>query len=142
MGTIVAVLAITAVLAVPASSAVAGGVESGGGPVATKSGALVNYTTTGKLRIAKKIFVPFVCAANCSVVSTLALKGPGVKLTDTQSATLNAGFVAAHFIQPNGPLSRALRASPGRFKVVSSVTATDLATGATDAISNAFRLKR
>jgi hypothetical protein len=63
-------------------------------------------------------------------------------LSDARNATLNANVPAAHFIQPNGPLSRALKAAPGRFKLVSSVTATDLATGATDAISNAFRLKR
>ena len=134
--TIAAVLAILAALLLPATTA------SAGGPTAVKSGALVNYTTTGKVRIAKKLFVPFVCSANCSVVSNLTLKGPGVKLPDTQSATLNAGVVAAHFLQPNGPLTRALKAAPGRFKLVSSITATDVTTGATDAISNVFRLKR
>jgi len=134
--TIAAVLAVIVALLLPATTA------SAGGPTAVKSGALVNYTTTGKIKIAKKLFVPFVCSANCSVVSNLTLKGPGVKLPDTQSAPLNAGVVAAHFLQPNGPLMKSLKARPGRFKLVSSVTATDVVTGATDTIAHTFRLKR
>jgi len=133
--TIAAVLAVVGALLLPATTASAG-------PTAVKSGALINYTSTGKVRIAKKLFVPFVCTANCSVVSHLVLKGPGVKLPDTQTATLNANVVAAHFLQPNGPLTKALKAAPGRFKLVSSITATDVTTGATDAISNVFKLKR
>ena len=133
---IAAVLAVIGALLLPATTA------SAGGPTAVKSGALVNYTSTGKIRIAKKLFVPFVCSANCSVVSNLTLKGPGVKVPDTRSATLNANVVAAHFLQPNGPLLKAMRAAPGRFKVVSSITATDVVTGATDTIANTFRLKR
>jgi hypothetical protein len=35
-----------------------------------------------------------------------------------------------------------LKASPGRFKLVNRISATDPATGATDAISRVFRFKR
>jgi len=35
-----------------------------------------------------------------------------------------------------------MKASPGRYKLVSHVTATDPATGATDMISQAFKIKR
>jgi hypothetical protein len=123
-------------LLLPGSSALAGG------PVATKSGALINYLTTGKLKIAKKIIVPFQCAVACNVVSSLTVKGPGIKATDTESGNLGAGVPAGHFIKPNGTLLKAMKASPGRFTLVSSVNATDPATGATDAIANTFKLKR
>ena len=49
---------------------------------------------------------------------------------------------AAHFIKPSGPLKKLMRANPGRYKLVSHVTATDPATGAVDKISHAFKLKR
>ena len=45
-----AVLAVAGALLVPASAPTAGG-----GPTATKSGALINYVTTGKLTIRKNI---------------------------------------------------------------------------------------
>ena len=35
-----------------------------------------------------------------------------------------------------------MKASPGRYKVVSQVTATDPATGAIDNIAHAFKMKR
>lgn len=131
-----ALLAVAGALLLPGSAALAGG------PPATKSGALINYLTTGKLKIAKKIIVPFQCATNCNVVSSITIKGPGIHLTDTESGTLGAGVPSGHFIKPNGPLLKALKAAPGRFKLISSVNATDPVTGATDAISHAFRLKR
>jgi hypothetical protein len=136
IGRIAALLAVAGALLLPSSTALAGG------PAATKSGALINYLTTGKLKVAKRIVVPFQCAVQCNVVSSLSVKGPGIKGTDTESGTLQAGVPAGHFIKPNGPLLRAMKASPGRFKLVSSVNATDPATGATDAIAHAFKLKR
>jgi hypothetical protein len=136
IGSVAAVFAVAAVFLLPGSSALASG------PAATKSGALINYLTTGKLKIAKKIIVPFQCSVNCNVVSSVTVKGPGIHATDTQSGSLQAGVPSGHFIKPNGPLKKAMRASPGRFKLVSSVNATDPATGATDSISHVFRLKR
>jgi hypothetical protein len=133
---IAAVLAVAGALLLPTSSALAGG------PVATKSGALINYLTTGRLKIGKKIIVPFQCAVNCNVVSSVTVKGPGIHTTDTESGSLQAGVPSGHFIKPNGPLKKAMRAAPGRFKLISRVNATDPATGATDSISHAFRLKR
>ncbi len=136
IGRIATVLAVAGALLLPASSAVAGG------PTASKSGALINYLTAGKLKIGKRITIPFQCAVTCDVVSTVTLKGPGIHLSDSETGTLQGGVPSGHFIKPNGPLLRAMKASPGRFKLVSSVNATDPATGATDAISHAFRLKR
>jgi hypothetical protein len=136
IGKVAAVLAVAGALLLPGSSALAGG------PVAKESGALINYLTTGRLKIAKKIIVPFQCSANCNVVSTITVKGPGIHATDTESGALGAGVPSGHFIKPNGPLLKAMKAAPGRFKLISSVNATDPVTGATDSISNAFRLKR
>lgn len=136
IGSLAAVLAVAGALMLPASGALAGG------PVATKSGALINYLTTARLKIAKKIVVPFQCSANCNVVSSIKVKGPGIKVKDTESGTLGAGVPSGHFIKPNGPLKKAMKAAPGRFRLISEVNATDPVSGATDKISHAFRLKR
>jgi hypothetical protein len=135
IGGFAAAVAIVGALLLPATGAVAT-------PTAHKAGAIVNYLTTGKIRIAKKLSVPFVCSVNCDVVSTLKLKGPFVKGADKESASLTAGAPVAHFLQPSGPLLRLIKSMPGRYKLVSHVNATDPATGATDQISHSFRLKR
>ena len=135
VGSFAAAIAIVGALLLPASGAVAA-------PTAHKSGAVVNYLTTGKIQIAKKIVVPFQCSVSCNVVSTLKLKGPFVKGSDTESGSFPAGVPLGHFIKPNGPLLRLLKASPGRYKLVSHVTATDSVTGAVDNIAHSFRLKR
>ncbi len=135
IGSFAAAVALIGALLLPASGAA-------GAPTAHKSGAIINYLTTGKLRIAKRIVVPFVCSVNCDVVSTLKLKGPFVKGSDTEQGSLQAGVPAGHFIKPSGPLLKILKASPGRYKVISHVSATDPATGATDQIAHSFKLKR
>jgi hypothetical protein len=133
--TIVALFAGSALLLLPTSSAA-------GDPVATKSGALINYVTTGKLKVAKSITIPVVCSADCQVTSTVRIKGPGFKLTNTVAGPLTAGVPGGHVIKPNGPLLKSMKADTGKFRLVSNMTATDLATGATDAISHTFKLKR
>ncbi len=135
IGSFAAAVAAIGVLLLPASSAVSA-------PTAHKSGAIVNYLTTGKIQISKKMIVPFQCAVSCNVVSTLKIKGPLVKGSDTESGSLPAGVPAGHFIKPSGPLKKLMKASPGRYKLVSHITAQDPATGATDKIAHAFRLKR
>jgi hypothetical protein len=135
MGRAAALIAVAGMLLLPASGLA-------GAPVATKSGALINYTTTGKLKIRKTITIPVVCSANCQVTSTITLKGPGFKLHNTVSGTLTAGVPGGHLIKPNGPLLKSMKASPGKFRIVSQMTATDVSTGATDSISHTFKLKR
>jgi len=133
--TIVAMVAVSALLLLPSSSAA-------GAPVATKSGALINYVSTAKLKVAKSITIPVVCSADCQVTSTVRIKGPSFKLTNTVAGPLTGGVPGGHVIKPNGPLLKSMKADTGKFKVVSNMTATDLATGATDAISHTFKLKR
>ena len=134
---IATLLAVVGALLPVASSAVADG-----GPVATKSGALINYVSTGKLKIGKRISINAVCSANCNVRSHSVIKGPGIKDKANISGSLTAGVPGGPVLLPNGPLLSAMKSSPGRFKIVNTLTATDPATGATDKISHAFKLKR
>jgi len=113
-----------------------------GGPVATKSGALINYVTTAKLKVRRSITIPVVCSANCQVTSNVRIKGPGIRLNNVVTGQLSAGVPGGHVIKPNGPLLASMKANPGRFRLVSHMTATDMSSGATDAIAHSFRLKR
>jgi hypothetical protein len=135
IGTFAAAVAVVGALLLPASAAVAT-------PTAHKSGAIINYLTTGKIRVSKKMIVPFVCSVDCNVTSTLKVKGPFVKGADKEFGSLQAGVPAGHFIKPSGPLLKLMKASPGRYKLISKVTATDPATGATDSIAHSYKLKR
>ena len=135
-GIVVAALAL-GLLLLPGTAA-----ASGDGPTATKSGALVNYVSTGKLRIGRKITIFIVCSADCNVNATTVVKGPGFKLSADVSGPLSAGVPGGPFFKPNGQLLKDMKAQPGRFRVNSTVTATDPATGATETISRSFRLKR
>jgi hypothetical protein len=140
VGTIIAAMAITAVLAVPASSA------AGGGPVATKSGAIVNYISTAKIKLGKRSGPSFVCSVTCNLTSNLVLKGPHIKLPDSESASnVPAGQALTHFFNFSKfpkPVRQFIAQHVGLYKLVSTVNATDATTGATDTISNVFKLKR
>jgi hypothetical protein len=131
-----AAAAVIGALLLPASSAVASG------PIAHKSGAIVNYTSTGKLKVGKRIEIKVVCAVNCNVTSTTVIKGPGFKTTSSVSGALTAGVAGGPFFKPNGPLLKAIKADTGKWRLANTITATDPATGATDTISRTFKLKR
>ena len=136
MGKVAALGAVVGALLVPGSSALADG------PIATRSGALINYVTTAKLKVAKRINIFAVCSANCGLDTTTTIKAHGLHQTFHLSGALQAGVPGGPFLKPNGPLLKAMKDKPGAFKIVSSMTATDLTTGATDAIAHNFKLKR
>lgn len=135
IGRAAALLALAGALILPASAA-------GGGPTASKSGAIINYVSGTKLKIGKRMQIVVVCSVDCNAVSKSTIKGPGVKLRGNVSGSLLAGVPGGPFFKPNGPLLKAMKRSPGRFRLINRITATDPATGATDAISRSFRLKR
>jgi len=137
IGRAAALLALAGALILPASAATAGGA-----PPASKSGAIINYVSGTKLKIGKRMQIVVVCSVDCNVVSKSTIKGPGVKLRGNVSGSLLAGVPGGPFFKPNGPLLKAMKATPGKFRLINSITATDPATGATDAISRSFRLKR
>lgn len=137
IGRAAALLALAGALILPASGATAVG-----GPTASKSGAIINYVSGAKLKIGKRIQIVVVCSVDCNVVSKSTIKGPGVKLRGNVSGSLLAGVPGGPFFKPNGPLVKAMKATPGKFRLINSITAKDPATGATDAISRSFRLKR
>lgn len=137
IGTMATLGAVVGALLMTGSTALASG-----GPVATKSGALINYVTTGKLRIGKKIEIDAVCSVDCNVRSHSVIVGPRFKDKLNVSGPLTAGVPGGPILLPNGPLLSAMKSSPGRFKIQNTLTATDPATGASDKISHTFKLKR
>jgi hypothetical protein len=132
----IALLSVLLALALPATAAAAAD------PVATKSGVLVNYASTGKLKIAKRITILLVCSANCQVTARMVIVAPGPNFTSDVAGPLTAGVPGGPYFQPNGPLLRAMKDEPKKFKVRSTITATNTSTGAVETISRTFGLKR
>jgi hypothetical protein len=138
-------LAVTGALLIPASQASAGGAQiaSGGdGPIATKSGAIVNFMPAGKIRVKKRFQPLAVCSINCNVTGTAVLKGLGGKATITDTGSFPAGQPFGLQIRVKGELLKLMKASPGRFHLAETYTATDPLTGATDTVSRTFAFKR
>src|SRR5919204_3739145 len=78
--TTIATLVAAGALLIPASQAMGGDAEiasAGGGPVATKSGAIVNFLPVGKLRVGKHFQPLATCAVDCQATGTGVLKGLG-----------------------------------------------------------------
>jgi hypothetical protein len=136
VGSLVAALAVTGVLLIPASGAAADG------PVAHKSGAIVNWVTLGKVKVRKHIQPLAVCSVACNITGTGVLKGLGVRIPfgDSGSFAANQVFGLAFIVK--GRALKVIRQNAGRFRLSETLTATDTTTGATDTISRGFRLKR
>lgn len=139
-------IAITALAAAALATAAIGGPATAGaadGPTAAKSGAVFNYTSTGKLRIGKRISVFFVCVLDCNVNATVTLVAPGRNDTDFLSGgPLAAGSGVELFLKPNGPTLKAMKAKPGKFKIRTKVSASSPTTGQSETITKTFNLKR
>jgi hypothetical protein len=136
-GCLIAIVAVSGLLLLlPSANAAAGG------PVAHKSGAIVNYTSTGKIKVAKNMYIYFSCAVNCNATSTTTIKGLGGKISIPASGPVTAGVPAFIKITIKGQLLKLLKAEPGAFKVINNISATDPATGAVDNINHTFKLKR
>jgi hypothetical protein len=142
MGTTFGALVVAGALLIPASQAGAGAMASGDGPVAHKSGAIVNFLPAGKIRV-KKHFQPLaLCSVNCNVTGTAVLKGLGGKSTITDSSSFPANQPFGLQITVKGALLKLMKANPGRFHLSETYTATDPTTGATDTVSRSFKFKR
>ena len=139
-----AALAVGGALLVPVSQAGAEArIASGGdGPVATKSGAIVNFVPDGKLKVAKHFQALAVCSINCNVTGTAVLKGMGAKATITDTGSFPANQPFGLQITVNGVLLKLMKAHPGKFRLNVTYTATDPATGAMDSVSRPFKFKR
>ncbi|HEY1237343.1 MAG TPA: hypothetical protein VGE91_03345 [Solirubrobacterales bacterium] len=140
-----AALLVAGALLIPASQATAGAriASADDGPVATKSGAVVNYTSVKHLKVARHMFIHFQCAVTCNATGIATLKAHKLKLPIKASANgIPAGAPAFMEITVKGALLKALKAHPGRFKVANTITATDPATGAVDQIKHTFKFKR
>ena len=134
LGRIAVLSAVTAALLLPATG--------GADPIAQKSGAVINYTGLGKVKIAKKMYIYFICSQACNASATTTIKGPATNLTVNASGSLPAGVQGFVQLTPNGSLLKAMKANPGKFKLVNSIQATGTATGTPDSITNTFRVRR
>jgi hypothetical protein len=143
--TTIAAFAVTAALLVPASQAAASGAEiasAGHGPVATKSGAIVNWVSGFKLRVTKKIQPLASCAVTCNVTGNGTLKGLGGKAHFSDSGTFAPGQLFGLYVTVKGALLKLMKKYPGRFHLTETLVATDPTTGAVDKISRTFGFKR
>lgn len=143
--TTIAALAVSAALLLPASQAAAGGARlasAGDGPVAHKSGAIVNWKSGFKLRVAKRIQPLAVCSVACDVTGVGTLKGMGGKATFSDTGSFAAGQLFGLYVTVKGSLLKQMKAHPGKFRLSETLTATDPTTGAVDTISRTFRFKR
>jgi hypothetical protein len=143
--TTMAALAVTAAVLLPTSQAAASGAEiasAGNGPVATKSGAIVNWVSGFKLKVSKRIQPLAVCSVNCDVTGTATLKGLGGKASFSDSGSFQAGQLFGLYVVVKGGLLKLMKRYPGRFHLSETLTATDPTTGAVDSISRTFKFKR
>jgi hypothetical protein len=76
-----------------------------------------------------------------TATSTLKLKGPDLAPA-VVPGTLTAGEPASPYIVLNKAAKSALKADPSKARLVTSITATDLATGASQTISRTYRFKK
>jgi hypothetical protein len=138
-------LSAIAILALPASGAIAGG------PVAHKSGTLINFVTTGKLRVQANVQPVAVCTQACTVTGTGVIKGLGGKGSFSDNGgpfAAGQGFGLALKVKKVPGLFRAMKAFPGRFHLTETLTATpvDPATGAPngapESVTAGFKFKR
>lgn len=137
IGSAAAVVAVAGVLALPVSQAAASG-----GPVAHKSGTLINFVTTGKLKVARTMQPLAQCTAACNVTGSGTLKGMGVRASFSDSGSFQANELFGLAVTVSKKLLRLMKANPGRFKLSETLTATDATTGAVDSVSQTFRFKR
>jgi hypothetical protein len=139
-----AALAVVGALLIPASQAAAGAhiAKGGDGPVATKSGAIVNFVPAGKLKVARHFQPLAVCSVDCTVTGVAVLKGLGGKATITDTGSFPASQPFGLQITVKGVLLRLMKRFPGRFHLSVTYTATDPATGAMDTVSRGYRFKR
>jgi hypothetical protein len=139
-----ATLVVAGALLIPASQAGAGALtaSAGDGPVAHKSGAIVNFLPAGKLKVARHFQPLAVCSVDCNVTGTAVLKGLGGRATITDSGSFPANQTFGLQITIKGALLKLMKQSPGKFRLNVTYTAVDPTTGATDTVSRPYKFKR
>jgi hypothetical protein len=104
---------------------------------------LVSYVTTGKLKVHPTMSYVFSCSVPCSVVETTTLKLGSARIpTVAGPATFPAGPIAAKYIIKSKKAVKFLRHNASKGRLISSVTAIDVATGNQQTINRTFKLKR
>jgi hypothetical protein len=134
----------SAALLIPASTSASGAeiASAGDGPVAEKSGAIINWQSGFKLRVSRRIQPLAVCSVACTVTGSGTLKGMGGRASFSDSGSFQPGQLFGLYVTVKGSLLKLMKAFPGRFRLTETLTATDPSTGAVDSISRTFRFKR
>jgi hypothetical protein len=151
--TTIVALAAAAALIAPTAAAYGEQAAGAGGPIATKSGAIVNWVSGRKLSVSKsttctkhkctaKIQPLAICSVPCDVSANGTLKGLGGKAHFADHAHFDANVRFGLYVTVKGGLLRLMRQSPGKFHLSETLTATDSSTGATDTITRTFGFKR
>jgi hypothetical protein len=141
----VAALLVAGAVLIPVSQAMAGGALKAGasdGPIATKSGVLVNFVPAGKLIVARHFQPLATCVVDCNVTGVAVLKGMGGKATISDSGTFAANQPFGLRITVGGELLKLMKAHPGRFRLNVTYTATTVASGGTESVSRGYKFKR
>ena len=117
--------------------------QAGAGPAANASGEeQLQYLTTGKLKVSSQINIQYICAANCSVTSTIEFVIPGPNFSPPPlSGSFAGGTVIQEELTPNKSLRSFIKKNKKKSKLRSEVTATNLLTGEIDTDSQTFKFK-
>ena len=140
-----AALLVAGALLIPASQAMAGGAlkaSADSGPVATKSGFVVNFEPAGKLIVGRHFQPLATCTVDCNVTGTAVLKGMGGRATISDSGSFAAHQPFGLRVSVKGLLLRLMKDHPGRFRLNVTYTATDPVGGGTESISRGYKFKR
>lgn len=129
-----AVAAIAMVAAAPSAAAAPGASAS--------ADTLITYGPQKKLKIGKRIIFPVVCSVNCDARAVALVSGPAEVPKIVISGALPGGTAVPVILKPDGPLLESFKASPGRFVIMTTISATDPVTGETDVDKRNFRLRR
>jgi hypothetical protein len=124
------------------AAAAPGGLASPRATAAADDDGLVAYLPAGKIKVGKNISYRFQCATECQVTAAakLLLKGPNLgPAVDT--GMFAAGQIGAQFLTLNKAARFAIRSHLGRSKLVTSITASNMA-GATDTDTHVFRFRK
>ncbi len=106
---------------------------------------LIQVLSPPKLKVGKKVSYVLACSANCTVSATLTLT---LKHGTLSPATVDSGgpLAPASPVSPYIVLNRAalkdLKSNSKAAKLKTTITATDLTTGAVDSVERTFKFKK
>src|SRR4051812_48978889 len=143
MAVVAGTLALAGIL--PAAANASAGLVATGGTTVTSSAeleTLASYSTSGKLKVQRRIRFLASCSVDCNVTVHMVLELPGPNLA---SQPLSGSFPAGQLFEGYIKLTKSglafLKANKSKAKFRTQYTATDPLTGNTDTDMRAFKFK-